>query len=92
MPEGSEGCQGCRRVTALSPPPSFCPLQVPKAVSSVPSEVLMPVNVWADKAAYGKTLGHLAELFAANFKKFEDGGGHVTAEEAHRILEAGPRP
>jgi hypothetical protein len=26
-----------------------------------------------------------------NFKKFEDGGGHVTPEEAHRILEAGPR-
>lgn len=26
-----------------------------------------------------------------NFKKFEDGGGHVTADEAHRILAAGPR-
>lgn len=25
-------------------------------------------------------------------KKFEDGGGHVTPEEAHRILAAGPSP
>jgi hypothetical protein len=25
-----------------------------------------------------------------NFKKFEDGGGHVTPQEAQRILQAGP--
>lgn len=25
-----------------------------------------------------------------NFKKFEDGGGHVTPEEAQKILQAGP--
>ncbi|KAL4443900.1 hypothetical protein ABPG75_011637 [Micractinium tetrahymenae] len=66
-------------------------LQVPKTVSNVPQEVLMPSNSWADKENYTKTLSHLAELFVKNFKKFEDGGGHVTAEEAHKILEAGPR-
>ncbi|GAB4820350.1 hypothetical protein N2152v2_007396 [Parachlorella kessleri] len=66
-------------------------LAVPKTVTNVPAEFLMPVNTWADKESYGKTLTHLAELFTKNFKKFEDGGGHVSAEEAHSILAAGPR-
>lgn len=66
-------------------------LQVPKVVSNVPTEVLMPSNSWADVESYDKTLGNLAELFIANFKKFEDGGGHVTADEAHKILAAGPK-
>lgn len=71
------------------PPPAP---QVPKAVSKVPTEVLLPVNCWADKGAYNKSLAHLARLFAANFQRFADGGGHVTPQEAERILEAGPRP
>jgi hypothetical protein len=46
-------------------------LQVPTTVSGgVPTEVLLPVNTWADKEAYGNTLNHLAELFNANFVKF----------------------
>lgn len=49
-------------------------------------------HLCADKEAYGKTLRHLSDLFVTNFKKFEDGGGHVTAEEAHAILAAGPCP
>ena len=56
------------------------------------TEVLLPVNCWADKGAYNKSLAHLARLFAANFQRFADGGGHVTPQEAERILEAGPRP
>jgi phosphoenolpyruvate carboxykinase (ATP) len=66
-------------------------LAVPKAVAGVPSEVLMPSNTWADVEGYDKTLRNLATLFTENFKKFEDGGGHVTAEEAHKILSAGPK-
>jgi len=66
-------------------------LQVPDAVTGVPAEVLMPSNNWVDQDGYDKTLGHLAELFVENFKIFEDGGGHVTPEEAHRILAAGPK-
>ena len=46
-------------------------LQVPTTVSGgVPTEVLLPVNTWADKEAYDNTLNHLAELFNANFVKF----------------------
>lgn len=65
-------------------------LQVPRAVSNVPSEVLMPSNTWPDREAYDKTLVNLAELFQSNFVKYSDGGGHVTPEEAHTILAAGP--
>jgi phosphoenolpyruvate carboxykinase (ATP) len=65
-------------------------LRVPKTVTGVPDEVLMPMNAWADKENYNQTLSHLALLFQKNFKKFEDGGGHVTPQEAQRILQAGP--
>jgi ATP-dependent phosphoenolpyruvate carboxykinase len=52
-----------------------CRLQVPKTVSHVPQDVLMPINCWADKENYTTTLTHLAELFVKNFTKFEVGGG-----------------
>lgn len=55
----------------MSPGPSPFNPQVPEAVSGVPTEVLLPVNCWADKAAYGKSLAHLAALFANNFTRFE---------------------
>jgi phosphoenolpyruvate carboxykinase (ATP) len=65
-------------------------LKVPKSVTDVPSDVLMPSNAWVDKEAYEATLMNLAHLFRENFEIYEDGGGHVTPEEAHKILEAGP--
>lgn len=65
-------------------------LQIPKAVSNVPQEVLKPSNTWADQEAYNKTLALLADLFIKNFEIFKDGGGHVTPEEAHKILTSGP--
>ena len=65
-------------------------LQVPKQVSNVPTEVLMPQNTWIDKEAYSQTVNELAHLFKENFVTYEDCGGHVTKEEAHLILSAGP--
>jgi phosphoenolpyruvate carboxykinase (ATP) len=65
-------------------------LQVPKQVSNVPTEVLMPQNTWIDIEAYFQTVNELAHLFKDNFVTYEDGGGHVTKEEAHQILSAGP--
>ena len=52
-------------------------LRVPKAVTGVPSEALMPRNAWVDKELYDATLGDLAVLFKENFEQFQDGGGHL---------------
>ena len=65
-------------------------LQVPAAVSGVPPELLTPSNTWPDRDGYDATLRHLAELFAANFGKYADGGGFVSADRAAAILAAGP--
>lgn len=58
--------------------------QIPTECPGVPSEVLVPINTWEDKAKYAKTKNKLISLFAENFKQFEDG---VNAE----ILAAGPK-
>ena len=59
-------------------------------MTGVPSELLLPSQTWADEEVYTSTLRHLAELFCANFKKFEDGGGYVGPEQAASIVQAGP--
>lgn len=46
---------------------------VPTSVPGVPTEVLMPENTWADKAAYKEELAKLAEKFQKNFVKYADG-------------------
>jgi phosphoenolpyruvate carboxykinase (ATP) len=59
-------------------------LAIPTEVPGVPSEVLVPRNTWADKAAFDDTARKLASLFEDNFKTYED-----QASEA--IRGAGPR-
>ena len=58
-------------------------LHIPKHVPNVPDEVLIPRNTWDDPADYDKQAKKLADMFAENFKKFQD-------EAADEILEAGP--
>lgn len=50
---------------------------------SVPEEILIPRNSWADKSSYDATAKKLAELFRNNFKAYESG---VSAE----VRGAGP--
>ncbi len=47
-------------------------VNVPTSCEGVPSEVLVPKNTWADKAAYEKTATKLAEMFNKNFEKYAD--------------------
>ncbi len=57
---------------------------IPKACPGVPSEILNPVNTWADKMAFKEKAAYLAGLFRKNFDKYADG---VSAE----VLAAAPK-
>jgi phosphoenolpyruvate carboxykinase (ATP) len=56
---------------------------VPKSCRSCPPDVLDPRESWADKAAYDALAAEVAEMFAENFKQFEDS---VSAE----VIASGP--
>lgn len=45
-------------------------LNIPTSCPNVPSEVLMPRETWADKAAYDAKATELKSMFDANFTKF----------------------
>jgi phosphoenolpyruvate carboxykinase (ATP) len=59
-------------------------LDVVAKCPNVPSEILIPRNVWSDKAAYEAAAMKLAGLFAKNFATYEGG---VSAE----VKTAGPK-
>jgi len=44
-------------------------VNVPKSVSNVPDEMLIPKNTWADKADYDATAAKLAQKFSEHFDK-----------------------
>eukprot|EP01025_Chloroclados_australasicus_P022959 TRINITY_DN23491_c0_g1_i1.p1 TRINITY_DN23491_c0_g1~~TRINITY_DN23491_c0_g1_i1.p1 ORF type:complete len:664 (+),score=89.73 TRINITY_DN23491_c0_g1_i1:84-1994(+) len=67
-------------------------LHVPDHVEGVDPQILQPERQWKDQREFIDTLEHLCELFVENFKKFEDGGGFVSADTATMILEGGPKP
>ncbi|KAI3987583.1 hypothetical protein MKX01_021495 [Papaver californicum] len=64
-------------------------LEVPNEVEGVPSEILDPMNFWADKQAYKDTLLKLAGLFRKNFDVFANNIGRDNSL-AEEILAAGP--
>jgi phosphoenolpyruvate carboxykinase (ATP) len=59
-------------------------MEVPTSCPGVPTEILVPKNTWADKAAYDVVKAKLVGLFQNNFKKYEAG---VNPE----IVAAGPK-
>ncbi len=46
-------------------------VQVPTSCPGVPAEVLIPRDMWADKAAYDEQAKKLAAMFVKNFAKYE---------------------
>ena len=58
--------------------------EVPTEAPSVPADILIPKNTWADKDAFDKTAKKLAALFVKNFSKYADG---VSRE----VLDAAPK-
>jgi len=47
--------------------------EIPSSVNGVHPEVLNPSVAWEDKASFHETSRHLCQLFAENFKQYEDG-------------------
>ena len=47
-------------------------LNMPTTCENVPTEILNPINTWADKDAYYAKANQLADSFVNNFKKFEE--------------------
>ena len=58
---------------------------IPKEVPCVPSDILIPRNTWADKAAYDEKAKQLASLFVKNFVKYESGVNDETRDAAPKI-------
>ncbi|TVR28270.1 MAG: phosphoenolpyruvate carboxykinase (ATP) [Balneolaceae bacterium] len=58
-------------------------LQIPKKVTGVPDNVLIPRNTWKDKDAYDKKAAELADMFKRNFEKFSE-------LASNELLKAGP--
>ncbi|KAI3962823.1 hypothetical protein MKW92_033427 [Papaver armeniacum] len=65
-------------------------LEIPTAVEGVPSEILDPINLWADKQAYKDTLLKLAGLFRNNFDGFTNYNIGQDGTLTEEILAAGP--
>lgn len=59
-------------------------MAIPKSCPGVPSELLDPINTWADKDAFNEGTKRLATMFINNFKKYAD---DITPE----ILAAAPK-
>jgi len=58
--------------------------QVPTTCPEVPTEILVPRNTWADKAAYDEKAKKVAALFRENFKKYE-------AQASAEVRAGGPK-
>lgn len=58
-------------------------VEVPTSCTGVPSDLLIPVNTWEDKAKYEATAKKLAASFVENFKKYT----HMSEE----VVAAGPK-
>jgi len=58
-----------RNVTFRTDP--YFGFAVPTALPGVPSDILDPINTWADKADFKKTAQALVSMFRQNFTKFE---------------------
>jgi phosphoenolpyruvate carboxykinase (ATP) len=55
--------------------------EVPEAIPGVPSQLLDPRSTWSDPARYETKARELAQMFRANFERFDDPG----------LAAAGPR-
>ncbi len=60
-------------------------LSIPRNCPDVPAEILMPRQTWSDKSAYDDKAAHVAGLFAANIRRFENLSASVSQAGPHAI-------
>ncbi|KAG6512793.1 hypothetical protein ZIOFF_030922 [Zingiber officinale] len=65
-------------------------LEIPTEIEGVPSEILDPINTWAEKEDYEVTLLKLAGLFRKNFEVFANYKIGQDGKLTEEILAAGP--
>jgi phosphoenolpyruvate carboxykinase (ATP) len=61
---------------------------MPTTCPNVPSEILIPRNTWADKAAYDATVNKLANKFVTNFEKYASQANEEILAAAPKVSEA----
>ncbi|KAL6784187.1 hypothetical protein ACKKBG_A05155 [Auxenochlorella protothecoides x Auxenochlorella symbiontica] len=66
-------------------------LEMPRCVPGVPAPLMDPRGCWPNGEAYDDGIRRLAGLFAQNWEKLGDGGGHFLQDELERIRAAGPQ-
>lgn len=60
---------------------------IPTSVPGVPSEVLVPRNTWADKAAYDRKASELVNKFNANFDNYSEFADAEMKAAAPKVLQ-----
>lgn len=60
-------------------------LELPTVCKNVPDKILIPENLWGDKAAYKSQLTHLAKLFNKNFENFANGCSEAILSAAPKV-------
>jgi phosphoenolpyruvate carboxykinase (ATP) len=60
-------------------------IELPTTCTNVPDEILIPENLWEDKAAYKSQLTHLAKLFNKNFEAFAEGCSEAILSAAPKV-------
>ena len=60
-------------------------LAIPKSLDGVETNLLNPINTWADKNEYIAARDNLANMFISNFKRYEDVAEGVPFAKAGRI-------
>ena len=68
--------------TAPTKPDPIFGFEVPTQCGDISSDLMWPRDAWADQSAYDMSSKRLADLFNANFKKFEDGASEAIRSAA----------
>ena len=59
---------------------------IPTTCPDVPSELLQPIQTWANQDTYNQTADRLAEMFVDNFRRYQQGVSEAVNASSPRPL------